>query len=573
MPVANLDTHIAKLVMGADFDGSLGDFLNLAGEVSAEVNMPFIIIFDGINEHSQIAAFSGELERLIEKFIDFPFVKIILTCRSEYLTERFSNLQKASFADEVYTIPEIQHAMSRQHRQEMISVYFKFFRIIPAYMSGKVSETLGADPLLLRFFCEAYGNPEAKKPVRLPSMPDIYRDAVFRLYFEKKLKEVSERQDQGAGIGIQIHRAYKEVLRALVSVMVDRRTFSNIVISNLDAQHYPFLSELIAEDMFMRKDIIQGKSVLDPDAEVINFTFDEFRDYLLADHLLHVVWREVPKERFINFVREFTEKTCPVAEGVSRYLFYAVKRSGDEKLLEVLESMPWYSEIFLDCIFSVEDIYVVEDDIRKIRDAFSQNAWTAEKIVFALMVRWDVFATPRLNINLMFEIFNSLGDEQYNRFIRPLFEKSFDRYGVGSRPPYEIGRLVSDIKGLINAEGSQWDPKYEKISEFLIYLFPLEGEGYRFPAFDLFQEIAQKHRDMAVRQLMKHIDCQLSRVREKVWEMIVEAEGKGKGMPKWLIDKAESRLANYANCTSREIAEIRRLLKSKTGKLAGDHST
>lgn len=61
---------------------------------------------------------------------------------------------------------------------------------------------------------------------------------------------------------------------------------------------------------------------------------------------------------------------------------------------------------------------------------------------------------------------------------------------------------------------------------------------------------------------MKHIDCQLSRVREKIWEMIVEVGEKGKDMPKWLIDKAESRLANETNCTAREIAEIRRLLKS-----------
>ncbi len=36
---------------------------------------------------------------------------------------------------------------------------------------------------------------------------------------DKKLKEVSERQKSGASIGIQLQRAYKELLRELVSII------------------------------------------------------------------------------------------------------------------------------------------------------------------------------------------------------------------------------------------------------------------------------------------------------------------------------------------------------------------
>ena len=69
--------------------------------------------------------------------------------------------------------------------------------------------------------------------------------------------------------------------------MVDQGQFSDIPISEVDHNYHDGLNELLDEDVFFRKDLLQGKSVLDPGSEVISFTFDEFRDFLLADHIIY----------------------------------------------------------------------------------------------------------------------------------------------------------------------------------------------------------------------------------------------------------------------------------------------
>jgi hypothetical protein len=171
---------------------------------------------------------------------------------------------------------------------------------------------------------------------------------------------------------------------------------------------------------------------------------------------------------------------------------------------------------------------------------------------------------------LLFKILDSLTDEQYNSVIRPLFEEGFYRYGRSSKPPYEIGRLVSDIKYLVGTNRGLWDPRYERIAEFLIYLFPIKDESYRSPAFDLFWEFAQKNSERAVSLLSRKIDSPLSPVKAHVWEMLAELAGKGFIMPRSLIQEGVSRLTEGIKSTPREAAEIRRFVTSCHEKLPDD---
>ena len=167
VPTEMLDAQVVELAMGKGFNGTFKDFMRLVGEICEETGVPFTVIFDGINEHPHIPRFSHALEKLINEILQFPFTKVILTCRSEYYKERFQNLTQASFSNHIHHFHEINRRMSDWAKKQMMRAYFRHFRIEPGFMSRKVSETLDPDPLLLRFFCEAYGDPVAAELIRL----------------------------------------------------------------------------------------------------------------------------------------------------------------------------------------------------------------------------------------------------------------------------------------------------------------------------------------------------------------------------------------------------------------------
>lgn len=567
VPSLKLIDHISQLILGRDVEATLDDALSSIGPLCQETDTPFVVIFDGINEHPDIATFAGELEKTIERLLNFQFVKVIVTCRSEYFSERFSNLQTASFSDWIYQVEEIQRDMPERHRRHMVNAYLHFFKIRRSYMSGKVRKTLENDPLLLRFFCEAYGDPAEKKEIQLPAMADICREVVFRLYLDKKLKEVADRQLAGSGVGIPMAQQYKNVLRSIVSTMVSDAAFSDIPISTLNTSLQPALAELIAEDVFVRKDLVAGKSVLDPDAEVINFTFDEFRDYLIADHLLNVVYRNPGEGVFLEKLTQYTADRCPVAEGVSRFVFYAVKKPGNEDLYATIVAMPWYDRVFLECIFSVEEACVTDDDIQRIKNEFSQSKYKAHQVFFALMVRWDTSVFLRLNIDLLFAILDSLEDAAYEQLVVPIFCDHTDRYSFDPKLPYEIERFASDVESLVTRKTLHWEKQYCKVVELLIYLLGVDGRNYDYPAYALFQKLAVQRPREAVDMLAKHTDIGPALVRGRVWEILAELAAQGIQMPQEIVDRAAALFNVRRRSESRTHYQIGRFLKACRDKL------
>jgi hypothetical protein len=276
----NIDEYIVRSVFGDKYDGNIGAALRDLERLSLTDQAPVTIIIDGINEHKDISDFSHRLERLIEQLLEYRFVNVILTCRSEYFDQRFTNFREASFADEICFVENMERYMTAMHKDHLIESYFRFFNLQCPYLSPRAREALKDDTLLLRMFCEAYGDHTAKDIIHLPQIMDIYKDEIFRIYLEKKLQGASQYYDSSARLSVGVGTRYKRVLARIIQLMVEREQFGNIPVVDLEAEYYETLGDMIGEDIIFRKDLVEGKSVLDEKSEVINFTFDEFRDFL-----------------------------------------------------------------------------------------------------------------------------------------------------------------------------------------------------------------------------------------------------------------------------------------------------
>ena len=207
--------YIAEAAFGDRYDGSIEAMLRDLEELCLLTQTPVTIIIDGINEHSNINAFSHRLEKLIERILEHEFIKIILTCRSEYFDQRFDNLRQASFAQETYFVEDFEQCMSNIHKDHLLDAYFRFFNLRFSYLSPRAAETLQRDTLLLRIFCEAYGDHNATEAIQLPQVMDIYKDKVFRTYLDRKLGEVSKRQTPSIGACTRYKQALNQVIHLI----------------------------------------------------------------------------------------------------------------------------------------------------------------------------------------------------------------------------------------------------------------------------------------------------------------------------------------------------------------------
>jgi len=165
VPLSNLEDHIWSIADPGSTNRN--DTIERVRRLCLDKNMPFVVLIDAINEHSNLPAFAGALESCIERLVDLKFVRTVLTCRSEFFEARFSNLRTGSFARCLHVVDRLHSRMEPVQTTRMVRRYFAFYKLRPA-MSPAAETKLRKDPFLLRIFCEAYGDPKGVEVAALP---------------------------------------------------------------------------------------------------------------------------------------------------------------------------------------------------------------------------------------------------------------------------------------------------------------------------------------------------------------------------------------------------------------------
>jgi len=334
--------YFVKSIFGDKISG-LDNSLDCLSKLAVESNTPVIIIIDGINEHKNIQDFAHHLEKLVEKVLQYKHIRIILTCRTEYFEERFSNFKQSSFAQEIRFVDNLERRMSEMHQDQMVEGYFRFFNLPLSSLSQHAAQILKKDTLLLRMFCEAYGDENAKEEIQLPNIIDIYREKIFREYFKRKIDDITDYDDDASRIRVRHEEKYRQVLDHIIMLMIERGQYANIPITDLPSDFDNALGILLGEDIIVRKDLVNIDDPFDASVEVISFTFDEFRDFLIAKHLINVIFQQ-DQQKFEEVVDRITTPESSVAEGVATYLFFASRRSSGEDIRKVIGEREWYKD-------------------------------------------------------------------------------------------------------------------------------------------------------------------------------------------------------------------------------------
>ena len=466
------------------------EFLNILKEICYEGNKFFILVIDGINENYNSQLLSQNLETFLSEILEYDFIKVVISCRTEYYEQNFSNFEKATFTK---TMKKITSLISRRTdddiKKKLFHIYFSHFKIEYNGISQEAREQLVENFLLLRIFCETY------QSQKLEYIDNIYKEELFEKYYELKSEEINKRLKSNDEFKISGNFDIRNFIQSVVSFMIKENVYVNVPLDNIiaNACDKEMYVRFLDENILVKRDIQTDEKGVFTSSEVVNFTFDEFRDFLISRYLVEVLYQK-SKEEFTTFLENQITEKSPILEGCSTFLFFVSRRNSDKTLNDILFKQPWFDTVFSSCVFSLEDSQITDDDKKILRDKLINNEKYSGSIIWDLILRYDTNYYKNLNIYFLFEILRELTQQQYSECFVNKF--STDRWGHYGGIKQED--LVSQIDDIIEDKKSREANYYENLFELLIYMF-INNNRWRIQ--DIYEKYYFRYTEQGKKQL------------------------------------------------------------------------
>lgn len=400
---------------------TLHDLLELLNSIAIESRKPFIIAIDGINEVSALDEFNNELKIFLAAVCQYDYVKVIITCRSEFFDSKFSTILDESFKESIHRISDLKSKMSKGSKSRMLHSYLKHFKI-KGSLSTKAAAFLKNDLLLIRIFCELYENSD------IGHITEIYKGDLFEKYLIKKFAEFPEKS----------RLKVLPTLYKLVGRMIAENNYAAISVGDISAEEIDIVQSLVASDVVLRQEV-PNANLSTFGTIVVSFTYDELRDFIVAHYLVNN-FISVPAslEHVLGHL-----KGQPPYEGVFKYVYILARRQNDAEVIAVCEKAPDFLYQFAlnlpllpPDLQSGIDLSRVKALLGNLEDGKSLRATGVY-----LYHRRDT--QELLNITILLDRLNALNNNEHEHFMRVLFshEHDFGRRDWGER----ISNLLDDV--------------------------------------------------------------------------------------------------------------------------------
>lgn len=518
----SLGAKLAELL----FDGKVKSFSECAAllsDTAKRTERPFVLILDGLNEHPQGPTFARELELLLHDFLAYPYLKILMTCRSEFFQQRFGNLERDSLKPHLFVHHAIEHHLENEEREDLIEAYFAFFGVESSLVSDGVVERLQQDVLLLRFFCEAYGARGKDSDYVQPRVRGIYRDEIFELYLTHKLKVIEDAVAiEGSTAGSQQPpiKQIRRVMEICLKHMLETWQFSNVPVTIIPAELNEAFERLLEEELIIRRDAPANSGFFTPSDETINFTFDEFRDFLLAQYLVQNVFVS-DRQAFERYLAKTTPSDASPLEGLKKFLFFVSRKEGQGAFLESYRKHQWYLDVFYSEIFNVPQELLDANDVDLVKDRLFGGDWVAHQVAVQLAVNWYCEGYAHLNLDLLLDTLAECDDGQFKQIAIDSFSERMQRNRGASAEAF-AEFVVSKI--LPEYDFAPASPE-RVLFEFLSYLLPVDGSPLLdSPAFRALRRAMETNPDFVEEVLMESLNVKFTFHRPYVWRLLSIAE-------------------------------------------------
>jgi len=365
------------LLKALEIDGvfsSFNEFLEALNGILATENKLALIAIDGINENRNIDLFNEALASFLNKVSQFPRVKVVITCRDVYF-------DFFTFQDRVKNLATVRGMMGEYKYQELITAikkYFDFYKIQCSF-SYEVEQHL-SNPLLLRFFCEAYGDLTRTERIELGYFEELRMRELFETYLTKKYEFMKDRRPT---------KFRDEYILSTKLVKLGEHMFENgrdyleyeevsgILEENTESEDSLYL-QVLSEEIILEERPVENR-------KLIYFTYEYFLEFIVAKYLTAIYDRDPSLlKRKIQELMDGTNM-FPRSHGALAFLCNILKEDFDFNLWEYNRNNPVIAEACLDGIMSLEENSVDKQTLSYIAEVFHINRELSTKVIDILM--------------------------------------------------------------------------------------------------------------------------------------------------------------------------------------------
>lgn len=417
--------------------------------ISKKMQLPFVIVLDAINEQKDVLNSKRALYDFLNKVNNFENIRVLMTARTEYFEEKLGDIREKCPQVELFDSYNWRSQNSKLN-ERVFDGYMEHFHIQVDDIGDSIYEQLSTDFLLLRMFSESYQGSSEENTV-IPALLHLFRYEIFERYYNYKKDNLKE-WDKLHG-KIDSGSIYDNLIDLTTEFMISNMKFSNIERSVIIGEvQNELLVKLIDEDIIFREDILKKQGLLENEIEVINFTFDEFRDFCIAKKLMER-FDEGLIEEYAKFIEQLTDSESEASEGIQKYLFFASKKFQNEAFTKMIVKQKWFYDIYFDNIFSVSEEYLEERDVKFISRVltdvkfYEKHNYIVLEFYRNLIRRYNTSVYKILNIRLLVTILEKFSDKDFRHYLHDVFKPSYEeRYYYDRKDRIHIDKLVMRLK-------------------------------------------------------------------------------------------------------------------------------
>lgn len=531
---------------------TLEEAAQLLSKEATRLQKPFVLVIDGLNEHRDIKLFGQQLETVVDVLLQHPGIKCLFSCRSEFFEQRFSKLINGHLRPELFLCHATENRLEEEEKEELLEAYFTAYSVDRSRVADHICEILSNDMLLLRFFCEVYGSANKGSGYVQPDVRHFYREELFETYLKNKLHTAEIFLQSVATVISPVSENDKllRVLEICAERMVSKWEFANVPMDAIPAHLHDALYSLLDEELIIRRDATSLDSTPTPQ-ESINFTFDEFRDFMLSQYLVQKVFPQSSEECLKIISQANPERQQPI-EGLKRFLFYAARHKKNAQFGEFYRSQQWYSDVYFREIFNLDVRNLEIADGLRVRAQLEQGDDLAKLIARALAYSWNSTHWPILNLALLLDHIEAAGPNAYDALIAKCIGVPDFRHrdSIASAFCSFINQRVEEMKSRF--------PIYIDVIRFLIVLLPIDSTyDMSSPAYDVLVRIVGERPQETTGLLLTFLGRPFEEHRPFIWRLLYEAMLKHRD--ERVIAAANEALGKAQS--ARTVVEIKRIVE------------
>lgn len=449
-------------------NGSLETVL-LDAERFCQQHLQFlVIVIDGLNEHPNQRIFRMNLLKVLKSVLSFEHVKVMMTCRKNFLKNNYSVLAQTFGNDyveiELNNRPGYDGELVKNQEECIFERYEQYFKV-KGHVHPSIRENLSENLLLLRIFFEVYQGQD------VGSMPFLDYVDIYESYYSQLCNKIENILSEDIHI-IETKSVPAKLFEGILEWMINNDTFSNMPFLDLqksfsESEKLAFLSFLNANLILQQDTIEMGASMRD----VINFTFEEIRDFLLAKYLIEIKFSQNPSD-FERLVATYTTDSNNLSDGLRRFLFIYARDKHKEDVIAFLKTLSWFDEVYSTYIWDVKDEYLTDVDRDKILGYFSSEP--KKSISMLAFYHWSPVKFKNVNLNLLFAFLDNMSDKDKTAILEIVWpSKSEKKYYWQRNEISKRKQMLQVLKDGIerrNADGEKHEEieVLEKLSDYLI---------------------------------------------------------------------------------------------------------